>query len=223
MEAIKVLLVDDHTLFRQGVGAVLAREENLKVVGEASAGFEAIQMVKESSPDVVLMDLMMPNCTGLEATAALQTISPEVNILILSVSEKEDDLFSAINLGAKGYLLKNSEPEELVQAVYHIARGGVIVSAPLAEKLRTQFKGGSGSGVKEEPVRQEASVQLSRREDEVLQLVAEGASNKQIASALIISENTVKAHLRHIMDRLHLVNRSQAAAYAIKMGIARNN
>ena len=210
MVVTRVLLVDDHALVRRGVAAVLESAEALLVVGEALDGFEAIEKAKETSPDVVLMDLMMPNCGGLEATAALQAEMPQVNILILSISDREDDLFAAISAGAKGYLMKNSEPEELFRAISHVARGGVIVSAHMAETLLTEFR----RGVNEESVHQEAPAHLSRREDEVLQLVAQGASNKQIANSLLISENTVKAHLRTIMYKLHLTNRSQAVVYA---------
>ena len=215
MAAIKVLVVDDNTLVRRGIAAVFAGEERLQVVGEASDGFEAMEKARETHPDVVLMDLMMPNCGGLEATAAFRTGMPEINILILTVSEQEADLFAAINAGAKGYLLKNTEPEELILAIFHIAKGGVIVSAPMAENLLREFKGSPSEGHS----REEAETLLSKREYEVLQLVAQGASNKQIGFSLVISENTVKTHLRVIMDKLHLVNRSQAAAYAIRSGI----
>ncbi len=216
MEIIRVLLVDDHTLFRRGVATVLSSEERLDVVGEASDGLEAIRMAKDLNPDVIMMDLNMPNCGGLEATAALQSEMPQTNVLILTVSEKEADLYTAIKSGAKGYILKNTEPEDLVQAVLHIAKGGVIVSPDMAAKLLTEFK----AGVEEEPA-PEIKGKLSPREEEVLQLVAKGATNKEIAGALFISENTVKTHLRSIMDELHLANRSQAAAYATKVNLLR--
>ncbi|MDZ4247523.1 MAG: response regulator transcription factor [Dehalococcoidia bacterium] len=214
MEKIKVLLVDDHTLFRRGVAAVLAGQENIEVLGEAPNGLEAVKMVKDLKPDAVLMDLMMPECGGLEATAAIQTEVPGTNVLILTVSDKEADLFGAIKSGAKGYILKSSEPEELIQAIIHIAKGGVIVSPAMAAKLLTEFK----PGVEERPSH-EGGARLSKREEEVLQQVAKGATNKEIAGALFISENTVKTHLRAIMDELHLVNRSQAAAYATRIGL----
>ena len=218
MDPIRVLLVDDHALFRRGVADVLAGQSRLKVVAEASDGIEAIQQAQTTSPDVVLMDLMMPRCGGLEATASLHTLLPQLNILILSVSDKEADLFAAMNIGAKGYLLKNAEPEEIVQAILHVAKGGVIVSAPMAEKLITEFKEGARKG----PPTEEGTGHLSKREDEVLQLVAQGASNREIAHSLFISENTVKTHLRVIMDKLHLANRSQAAAYAVKVSTTRH-
>jgi len=217
MEPIKVLLVDDHTLFRRGIAAVLANEEGLEVVGEAADGLQAIEKAKEIAPDVILMDLNMPRCSGLEAIQALQTEMPQINILVLTVSEMETDLFAAIKFGATGYLLKKAEPEELVRAIISIAQGGVIVSPLMATKLLTEFKD-LAAGVERKPV-EEANADLSPREGEVLQLVAQGATNKVIADSLFISENTVKTHLRSIMEKLHLANRSQAAAYAVKRGL----
>ena len=217
MEPIKVLVVDDHTLFRRGIATVLADEPDLKVVGEALDGLDAIKKTKEIAPDVVLMDLNMPRCSGLEATQALQAEMPQVNILVLTVSDSESDLFTAMKFGAKGYILKNAEPEELTHAIFHIARGGVIVSPLMATKLLTEFKD-LKTGVERESVPQSDAV-LSPREGEVLQLVAKGATNKEIGESLFISENTVKTHLQNIMEKLHLANRSQAAAYAVEKGL----
>ena len=220
MDIVKVLVVDDHTLFRRGIAAVLANQENLEVVGEALDGLEAIEKAKEIAPDVILMDLNMPRCSGLEAIQALQTEMPQVNILVLTVSENEADLFAAMKFGARGYVLKNTEPDELIHAILHIAQGGVIVSPLMATKLLTEFKDLT-AGVEKESI-QEADSDLSPREGEVLQLVAQGASNKKIADSLFISENTVKTHLRNIMEKLHLANRSQAAAYAVKRGLTQH-
>ena len=217
MEPIKVLIVDDHTLFRRGLAAVLANQKNLKVMGEATDGLEAIEKAKEIVPDVILMDLNMPRCSGLEATQALQTEMPQINILVLTVSDKETDLFAAMKFGAKGYLLKNTEPEELVHAISHIAQGGVIVSPLMATKLLTEFTDRGDRTERES--NQEAEDTLSPREGDVLQLVAQGATNKEISDSLFISENTVKTHLRNIMEKLHLANRSQAAAYAVQQGL----
>ena len=217
MDIVKVLVVDDHTLFRRGIAAVLANQENLEVAGEALDGLEAIEKAKEIAPDVILMDLNMPRCSGLEAIQALQTEMPQVNILVLTVSENEADLFAAMKFGARGYVLKNTEPDELIHAILHIAQGGVIVSPLMATKLLTEFKDLSAGVEKESIPGTEAD--LSPREGEVLQLVAQGASNKKIADSLFISENTVKTHLRNIMEKLHLANRSQAAAYAVKRGL----
>ncbi len=217
MDIVKVLVVDDHTLFRRGIAAVLANQENLEVAGEALDGLEAIEKAKEIAPDVILMDLNMPRCSGLEAIQAIQTEMPQINILVLTVSENEADLFAAMKFGARGYVLKNTEPDELIHAILHIAQGGVIVSPLMATKLLTEFKDLT-AGVEKESI-QEADSDLSPREGEVLQLVAQGASNKKIADSLFISENTVKTHLRNIMEKLHLANRSQAAAYAVKRGL----
>ncbi len=217
MDSIKVLVVDDHTLFRRGITAVLANQEGLEIAGEASDGLEAIEKTKEFTPDVVLMDLNMPRCSGLEAIQALQAEMPQVNILVLTVSEMETDLFAAVKFGAKGYLLKKAEPEELVHAILHIARGGAIVSPLMATKLLTEFKDLTVGAVRESS--EQANTELSPREGEVLQLVANGATNKEIADSLFISENTVKTHLQNIMEKLHLANRSQAAAYAVQKGL----
>ncbi len=217
MDSIKVLVVDDHTLFRRGIAAVLANQEGMEVAGEASDGLEAIEKTREITPDVVLMDLNMPRCSGLEAIQALQAEMPQVNVLVLTVSEMEADLFAAMKFGARGYLLKKAEPEELVHAIIHIAQGGAIVSPLMATKLLTEFKDLS-AGAERKPV-EKANADLSPREGEVLRLVAQGATNKEIGDSLFIAENTVKTHLRSIMEKLHLANRSQAAAYAVKRGL----
>jgi len=217
MESIRVLVVDDHALFRRGISTVLTNQENISVVGEATNGLEAIEKAEELVPDVIVMDLNMPQCNGLEATQALQARMPQINILVLTVSDNEADLFAAIKFGATGYILKNTEPEELVQAIYHIAQGGVIISPVMAIKLLNEFRDSATNTRAKKTTDDEAS--LSPREDEVLRLVAQGATNKEIADSLFISENTVKTHLRNIMDKLHLANRSQAAAYAVKRGL----
>lgn len=221
MEPVRVLVVDDHALFRRGISTVLTNQENISVVGEATNGLEAIEKAEQLVPDVIVMDLNMPQCSGLEATQALQAKMPQINILVLTVSDNEADLFAAIKFGATGYILKNTEPEELVQAIYHIAQGGVIISPVMATKLLTEFRDSTSDTKAEKTTADEAS--LSPREDEVLRLVAQGATNKEIADSLFISENTVKTHLRNIMDKLHLANRSQAAAYAVKRGLVPYN
>lgn len=212
MERTRVLLVDDHSLFRRGIAAVLSDQETLAVVGEAEDGLAGVEKARALTPDVIVMDLQMPRCGGVEACRMLQAVLPQANILILTVSEKESDLFGAMAAGAKGYMLKDANPEELAQAVIHIAKGGVIVSPAMAQKLLTEFKAGEG------PKEQDSST-LSNREREILSFVARGASNKEIAGTLFISENTVKTHLRSILDKLHLANRSQAAAYAVRQGL----
>ena len=214
---IKVLIVDDHTLFRRGIASVLSSEDSLEIVGEASDGLEAIEKARELVPDVIIMDLNMPRCSGLEAIQALQAEMPQINVLVLTVSEMEADLFASIKFGATGYLLKKAEPEELTHGIMNIAQGGVIVSPMMASKLLTEFKDLTVEPTGE--TAKEPESDLSPREMEVLQLVAQGSTNREIANSLFISENTVKTHLRSIMEKLHLANRSQAAAYAVKKGL----
>jgi len=221
MGKIKVLVVDDHTLFRRGIVAVLELQANIEVVGEALNGLEAIEKAKEYTPDVILMDLNMPECNGLEATQAIHLEMPVINILVLTVSDKESDLFNAMKFGAKGYILKNTEPDNLIHAILHIAQGGVIISPLMATKLLNEFKDRKLEF--ETKVDSEGEASLSAREIEVLQMVAKGATNKEIADSLFISENTVKTHLRNIMEKQHLANRSQAAAYAIRKGLVSYN
>ena len=217
MDQIRVLVVDDHALVRRGVVEALSEEQGIEVVGEATDGAQALEKAKALGPDVVIMDLAMPGLGGLDATLALHNEVPTVQVLVFTVSESEADLFSAMRYGAKGYILKNASSEDLVRAVIHIAQGGVIVSPDMASKLLDEL-----SHIHVAGGIQAALVDgISPRETEVLQLVAQGSSNSGIAAALIISENTVKTHLRNIMDKLHLANRSQAAAYAVRAGLYR--
>ena len=218
MERIRVLVVDDHAMVRRGVMETLSEQEELEVVGEADNGAQGVEKARALAPHVIIMDLHMPGLGGLEATSILHTELPDIQVLVFTVSESEADLFTAMRYGARGYILKNAGVEELVRAILHIAQGGVIISPVMATKLLAEVAQVRAAG--EHP---EASLEgLSRRETEVLQLIAEGASNSEIASALVISENTVKTHLRNIMDKLHLANRSQAAAYAVRAGIQRS-
>ena len=217
MATLKILVVDDHTLFRRGIIDVLSAQQDLEVVGEAIDGLEAIQKAGETKPDVILMGLNMPHCSGLEATQAIRTQMPRINILVLTVSDRESDLFAAIKFGARGYILKNTEPEALVHAIFHIARGGAIISPLMANTLLTEFQD-LGIQVTDDTTR-ESDTRLSPRETDVLKLVARGATNREIADSLFISENTVKTHLSNIMEKLHLANRSQAAAYAVRRGL----
>jgi len=204
MELISVLIVDDHPLFRQGVRAVIDAQQDMKVVAEATNGREAVEMAKQFHPQVVLMDLSMPEMDGVEATARLSEEMTETNILMLTISEKDEDLFNAIKAGANGYLLKGSDPDELVRAIIYVAEGGVIISPAMAPKLLSEI----GTGKKPLEV-----TQLSPRETEILQLVAGGLTDKEIAEKLFISLNTAKTHLKNILAKLHLKSRTQIAAY----------
>lgn len=220
MDTINALIVDDHALFRKGIAAVLQSQDNIEVVGEGVDGLDGIKLARELQPDVILMDLNMPRCSGLEATQVLQGEYPEMNILVLTVSDNESDLFAAMKCGARGYILKNAEPEELTHAINHIARGGVIVSPLMATRLLNDFPELHGcKPCKKSCGQGEEESKLSPREMDVLRLVSDGATNREIGEALFISENTVKTHLQKIMDKLHLANRSQAAAYAVRNGL----
>lgn len=217
MARVKVLVADDHPLMRRGIVETLSGHADIELVGQASSGAEAVKKARELTPDVVVMDLQMANMGGLEATLQLQTEMPEVRILVLTVSEKQEDLFSAMRAGARGYLLKGAGSDEVIRAVLHIAEGGVLVSPAMAASVLAQFsEAGPSAETKDE-------TGLGPREREVLKHVAEGASNKGIAASLLISENTVKTHLRNIMDKLHLANRSQVAAYATRHGLDRHS
>ncbi len=217
MDSIRVLLVDDHALFRRGIASVLENHGGIELVGEAVNGYQAIEKMRELNPQVILMDLMMPGLSGLEAIEAIHVEAPEINILALTVSENKADLLSAMKFGAKGYVLKDVEPDDLIQAVLHISRGGVIISPQMAEGLLDEFKSPAAVTAGESSGASEGN--LSPREKEILQLLATGASNKQIAETLSISENTVKTHMQNIMEKLQLQNRSQATAYAINKGL----
>ena len=216
MDRIRVLIVDDHTVVRKGLVAILSEMPEIEVVGEASDGNEAVSEARRLMPQVVLMDVIMPNCDGVEATKTLQAEMPEIRIMMFTISHREEDLFAAITAGATGYLLKSEEAAELLTAIREVSRGGVIVSPPLAGRLLEEF-------AKQHSDTTLPLNNLSAREEDVLQQVALGSSNKQIAATLHISENTVKTHLRTIMEKLHLSNRSQATAYAVRSGLMRDD
>jgi two-component system nitrate/nitrite response regulator NarL len=204
---IKVLIVDDHPLIRRGLSTVIAEAEGITLVGEASDGLQAIKRARDLSPDVVLMDIMMPTMNGVEATAVILRNQPWLKVMMLTISDKEEDLYSAIKAGASGYLLKNVRPPELVDAIEQVVQGGAIITQNLAPRLlddlmdeRAEFDTASPTAI-------------TRRERDVLELVSAGFSNREIAAKLFVSENTVKTHLRNIMDKYHFKNRAQAAAY----------
>ncbi|MHB1415883.1 MAG: response regulator [Chloroflexota bacterium] len=217
---IRVLLADDHTLFRQSLAYMLRQNPALELVGEAADGGEAVAKARELQPDVVLMDIRMPHTSGLEATRLIRAELPRVNILILTVSEEGRDLVEAMKAGAKGYMLKNVDASRLLEAIRLIAGGDVVVSAAVADDLLRELSAPPPQA--ERPVSPSPSG-LTQRECGILKELAKGKSNRDIGLALGISENTVRAHLRSILEKLHLQNRIQAAAYAIKEGLSGDN
>ena len=212
---LRILLVDDHVLFRKGVAALLAGRQEMQVVGEAGDGLEAIMAAREILPDVILMDIGMPRCNGLDATRRIKREMPHVKIVILTVSDDDHDLFEAIKSGAQGYLLKDLEPYQLFDLLESISRGEAPLSGAIAAKILKEFTRPDKTS-EQEP---ELIDDLTARETSILQLVSEGKTNKEIASILFISENTVKIHLRNILEKLHLQNRIQAAVYAVRQGL----
>jgi two-component system nitrate/nitrite response regulator NarL len=215
MEPLRILLVDDHILFRKGVKSLLASREDMEVVGEAGDGLEAIARTRETLPDVVLMDIGMPTCSGLEAVKVIAREMPHVCVIMLTVSDDDKDLFEAIRNGAAGYLLKDLEPQQLHDILQGVRRGEAPITAPLAAKILREFRQPVPSTGQGYP----ATEALTAREMEVLGRVVEGDTNPEIAEALSITENTVKIHLHNILEKLHLRNRVQAAVYAIREGL----
>jgi DNA-binding NarL/FixJ family response regulator len=215
MDTLRILLVDDHVLFRKGVASLLSSCQDLEVVGEAMDGMEAVEIAREMVPDVILMDISMPECSGLEATRLIKREMPHVKIVMLTVSDDDCDLFEAIKNGAEGYLLKNLEPYQLFDMLEGIRRGEAAISGTLAAKILQEFRESDRS-----PARQpEEGGLLTPRESEVLEQVVKGSTNEEIAATLSITENTVKVHLRNILEKLHLQNRIQAAVYAVRQGL----
>ena len=212
-DAIKVLIVDDHALFRRGLQMVLENEPDIDVVGEGGDGQEAIDMAEKAAPDVVLMDVRMPKHSGIEATRQIKDMIPSTKILMLTISDEEADLYEAIKAGASGYLLKEISIEEVADAVRSVHQGQSLISPSMASKLLTEF----AAMVKRADERtQVPGPRLTERELEVLKLVAKGLNNRDIGSELFISENTVKNHVRNILEKLHLHSRMEAVVYAVR-------
>ena len=210
-EPVRVLVVDDQELFRRGLTMLLAVEPGIEVVGEAGDGDEGISLAESAAPDVVLLDVRMPKRSGIEACLTIKETVPSAKIIMLTVSDEEADLYEAVKSGASGYLLKDSSIEEVAQAVRVVAEGQSLISPSMAIKLIDEFKQMSKPEQTSGP-----GLRLTERELDVLRLVARGLSNKEIAAELYISENTVKNHVRNMLEKLQLHSRMEAVMYAVR-------
>ena len=212
-DTIRVLICDDHALFRRGLVMVLESEEGVEIVAEAEDGEDAVRKAEEFVPDVVLMDVRMPKVSGIEATRLIADVVPTAKILMLTVSDEEEDLYEAIKAGANGYLLKEISIEEVAGAIRAVITGQSLISPSMASKLLNEFTTLAKRADERSSV---PSPRLTDRELEVLKLVAQGMSNREIATELYISENTVKNHVRNILEKLHLHSRMEAVVYAVR-------
>jgi DNA-binding NarL/FixJ family response regulator len=212
-DQLKVLVVDDHAVFRHGLQMVLEQEPDIEVVGEAGDGEHAVEQAVELMPDVVLMDVRMPKRSGIQATQQIKDMLPHVKILMLTISDEEADLYDAIKAGAAGYLLKEISIEEVADAVRSVWAGQSRISPSMASKLLNEFAAMSKRANEPQDV---PGPRLTEREMEVLKLVAKGMNNRDIAKDLFISENTVKNHIRNILEKLHLHSRMEAVVYAVR-------
>ena len=215
-DELRVLLVDDHDLFRTGLKNLLLEQGGLGVVGEASNGAEAVRMVRELAPDVVVMDLNMPTMSGVEATRHITALSPLTRVIVLTISEDDADVMDAIVAGACGYLLKDASIADVVSGIRSAAVGASLISPTIASKVLSRVRATTADTDMAEAIRTE----LSDRELEVLKLIANGKDNAQIAAELVISPKTVKNHISNILMKLQIQNRIQAAVYAVRSGLA---
>ncbi len=212
VKRIRLLIVDDHAVVREGLQALIISEPEIEVVGEAADGLEAVRLARALQPDVILLDLVMPRKSGLEAIAEIKQDNPEARILVLTSFADDDKVFTAIKSGALGYLLKDSLPHELLQAIRDTYRGESSLHPAIARKLVQELNRPSDLPPSGDP--------LTGRELEVLKLVAQGLSNQEIAEKLAITERTARTHVVNILGKLHLANRTQAALYALREGLA---
>jgi DNA-binding NarL/FixJ family response regulator len=212
-DPIRTLIADDHELFRRGLRMVLDDEPDIDVIGEAGDGESAVAMAREHAPDVVVMDVRMPIKSGIDAARSIKEELPGTKILVLTISDEEDDLYEAIKAGANGYLLKEISIDEIGHAVRSVNGGQSLISPSMASKLLDEF---AAMIKKEEQKEQVPAPRLTPREMEVLQHVAQGMNNREIAKTLFISENTVKNHVRNILEKLHLHSRMEAVVYAVR-------
>jgi DNA-binding NarL/FixJ family response regulator len=215
MNNIRVLIVDDHHIVREGLRSLLETEPNIEVVGEAKNGEEAVNMTADLSPDIVLMDIRMPIMHGIEATSQIKARTPLARVIILSSFDQEEEVFEAIRCGASGYVLKDVIPEQLVRAINTVSDGYSLMSPQIARKLQNEFQ----RIARPRTGNDEDDTPLTPREGEVLALIAQGYNNREIASALSISEKTVKTHVSNIFDKLQITDRSQAVLYAARRGL----
>jgi DNA-binding NarL/FixJ family response regulator len=211
-EPVRVLVVDDHALFRRGLEMVLNAEPDIEVVAQASDGTEALARAIETTPDIVLMDVRMPRRGGIDACTSIKEAVPSAKIIMLTISDEEADLYDAIKAGAMGYLLKEISIEEVAGAVRAVAEGQSLISPSMAAKLLTEF----ASMIRRDERQPVPGPRLTDREMGVLRLVAKGLNNRDIAKALFISENTVKNHVRNILEKLQLHSRMEAVVYAVR-------
>jgi len=209
---IRLLVVDDHGIVRQGIRALCANRRDISVVGEASNGATAVDMARELEPDVVLMDLKMPVMDGIQATRLISALSPAPRVLVLTSFAADEQIFPAIKAGALGFLMKDTGPEELVEAIRKVHRGEPSLDSAVARKVLDELAGTPAEPLTSDP--------LTSREEGVLRLIAQGRNNKDIAEQLGISEETVHTHVSRILGKLHLASRTQAALFALKEGIA---
>ena len=209
---IRVLIADDHAILRKGIRALLGTEPDMEVVGETADGLETVAQARTLRPDVILMDLVMPKMDGIEATRQIAAAQPGVRILVLTSFAADDKIFPAIKAGALGYILKDSGPVELVQAIHQVHRGQPSLEPAIALKVLHE--------ISHPPQQRPSPDPLSERELEVLRLLAQGKSNREIADQLVITELTVRTHVSNILGKLHLASRTQAALWALKEGLA---
>jgi NarL family two-component system response regulator LiaR len=211
-ETIRILIADDHAIVREGMYHLIDGRPDMAIAGEAEDGAQAVQLASELKPDVILLDLMMPRMDGIAAIKAIKRDESEARILVLTSFAEESKVFAAIKAGALGYLLKDSSPQDLIQAIQAVYRGDSSLHPAIARMLIQE--------IKEPPALPPTADPLTEREVEILKLVAQGQSNQDIAEQLSISPRTVGAHVGHILDKLHLANRTQAALYALREGLA---
>jgi DNA-binding NarL/FixJ family response regulator len=216
MAKIRVMLADDHSLFREGLAGILNAQPDFEVVGEADDGLAAIVMAEELKPDLIVMDISMPGCDGVEATGRIKQVLTDVHIVMLTVRDEDEKLFEAIRNGAQGYLLKSIRSRDLVALLRGAVRGEAAISPGLGGRMLEEFR---RLAQMESHFPGEETVALTQREQEVLSQVAEGASDQEIADELSISIHTVKTHMRNILSKLHLSHRHEAALYALREGL----